>query len=57
MLVFSDKEPPGWGPRRIREREIRASFAEGWRVLRVEPAEFATLMGPARAWLASVERS
>ncbi|SRR5581483_889832 len=57
MLVFSDREPPGWGPRRVREKEIRDAFAHGWRVLRVEPAQFESLMGPAQAWLAVVERA
>ena len=29
MLCFSDEEPPGWGPRRITQAEIRGAFAPG----------------------------
>ena len=28
-LCFSDEEPPGWGPRRITQAEIRGAFAPG----------------------------
>jgi hypothetical protein len=31
MLCFSHREPGDWGPRRIREEEIRAAFADGGR--------------------------
>jgi 2-polyprenyl-3-methyl-5-hydroxy-6-metoxy-1,4-benzoquinol methylase len=29
MLCFSDRQPGDWGPRRVTEGEIRASFVEG----------------------------
>jgi cyclopropane fatty-acyl-phospholipid synthase-like methyltransferase len=32
MLCFSDRQAGDWGPRRIRQEEIRDSFAEGWTV-------------------------
>jgi len=32
LMCFSDQEPVGPGPRRIRQDEIRAAFAEGWTV-------------------------
>ena len=58
MLCFSDLEPGDWGPRRIRQDEIRASFRDGWRVEEIEPAELETTMEPGivRAWLASILR-
>src|SRR5207302_6840468 len=30
MLCFSDRFPPGLGPRRVSQEEIRASFPDGW---------------------------
>ena len=32
ILCFSDAEPPGEGPRRVTEAEIRGTFASGWAV-------------------------
>src|SRR5207244_11581336 len=29
VLCFSDRDPPGFGPRRVSQAEIRASFADG----------------------------
>jgi len=40
MLCFSDREPPGYGPRRISEREIRESFRDGWTIHSIRPARF-----------------
>jgi SAM-dependent methyltransferase len=59
MLCFSDLEPGDWGPRRIRQEEIRVSFGDGWRVEEIEPAELEITVEPgsARAWLASILRS
>ena len=37
MLVFSDEEPPGWGPRRVAQGEIRAALGQGWRIESIEP--------------------
>lgn len=58
MLVFSDEQPGETGPRRISQREIRETFAEGWTVDEIVPALFSTNFeaGPARAWLASLTR-
>jgi 2-polyprenyl-3-methyl-5-hydroxy-6-metoxy-1,4-benzoquinol methylase len=40
MLCFSERVPGAWGPRRVSEAEIRATFAGGaWRVHEVRPAE------------------
>ena len=30
MLCFSDRQPGEWGPRRVGQDEIRASFSAGW---------------------------
>lgn len=59
LLCFSDGEPPGWGPRRVTEAELRATFATGWRVLDIVPAVFETTLetGDVRAWRASVSRA
>jgi hypothetical protein len=37
MLRFSDRQPPGFGPRRVSQAEIEATFADGWRVDAIEP--------------------
>ncbi len=59
LLCFSDLEPGTWGPRRITQAELRASFDQGWRVVSIEPAMFDTLVHAdgARAWLAWIERA
>lgn len=59
MLCFSDLEPGDWGPRRIRQDEIRVSFSDGWRVEKIEPAmiEITVEPGSARAWLACILRT
>ena len=58
MLCFSEHEPGDWGPRRIRQDEIRASFSDGWRVEEIEPAaiEITIEPGSVHAWLASIVR-
>jgi SAM-dependent methyltransferase len=59
MLCFSDLEPGDWGPRRIRQDEIRLNFVDGWLVEAIEPSmiEITIDPGSARAWLASIARS
>jgi SAM-dependent methyltransferase len=58
LLCFSDEEPPGWGPRRVSEAELRATFAHGWQVLDVVPTVFETNLGDdgVRAWRATILR-
>jgi SAM-dependent methyltransferase len=58
LLCFSDEEPPGPGPRRISEWEIRDTFRPSFAVVRVEPARFESRIheGGARAWLATLTR-
>jgi cyclopropane fatty-acyl-phospholipid synthase-like methyltransferase len=59
MLCFSDRQPGDWGPRRVTEDEIRASFTEGWRVDAIEPATIDITIDPAGAfaWRASLTRT
>jgi cyclopropane fatty-acyl-phospholipid synthase-like methyltransferase len=58
MLCFSDLEPPGYGPRRISQREISDSFRDGWTVNYIREARFESRtreVGP-KAWLSSITR-
>lgn len=59
MLCFSEREPGDWGPRRVTRDEIRASFADGWRVDAIEPDVIDTTMDPtgAQAWLSVITRT
>ena len=59
MLCFSDKEPAGYGPRRISEQEIRETFSYGWSINYIRPATFESntrAQGP-HAWLSSITRT
>lgn len=59
MLCFSEHQPGDWGPRRITQEEIRASFADGWVVDSIEPAVIEITINPAgaQAWLVGATRS
>ena len=58
VLCFSDRFPPGLGPRRVSQEEIRASFSEGWTVEAIEAVglEVNFSPDPVPAWLATIER-
>jgi SAM-dependent methyltransferase len=58
MLCFSDRQPGDWGPRRVTEAEIRASFADGWTVDTIQAATIDITIDPdgAQAWLVSLTR-
>jgi hypothetical protein len=58
MLCFSDRQAGDWGPRRIRQEEIRDSFAEGWTVDSIQPAKIDITIDPhqAEAWLVVITR-
>lgn len=58
LLCFSDRQPPGQGPRRVREQEIRGTFVDGWVVREVVPAIFETNFDEpdVQAWRASIDR-
>ena len=61
LLCFSEHTPGTTGPRRVTQAEIRAAFAAGWTVERIEPSvlevreEYAP--EPARGWLAKIART
>lgn len=66
MLCFCDREPPGEGPRRATQEEIRAAFANGWQVREIRASAFKTANYPGAphfspggpyAWLASIVRA
>ncbi|BDG03722.1 class I SAM-dependent methyltransferase [Anaeromyxobacter oryzae] len=56
VLCFSDEEPPGYGPKRISEYEIRDAFRGIFAPTRIRPALFEHRFegGPAKAWLATL---
>ena len=65
VMCFSDKEPPGDGPRRISQQEIHEAFAQGWEVESIEEARFETRPnlddmqfseGGPKAWFCVVSR-
>jgi SAM-dependent methyltransferase len=59
MLCFSEDEPPGWGPRRVTQAEIRAAFVHGWDVEAIEPTELGVTLRtePVRGWFATIRRT
>jgi cyclopropane fatty-acyl-phospholipid synthase-like methyltransferase len=59
LLCFSDRQPGVFGPRRITRDELRAAFADGWRVDSIEPVtmDIAVQRGAAHAWLAAITRT
>lgn len=60
LMCFSDRQPGDWGPRRVREDELRAAFADGWTATAVTADTFAVNPGfgspVAQAWLATFRR-
>jgi ubiquinone/menaquinone biosynthesis C-methylase UbiE len=59
LLCFSERQPGDWGPRRVTQAELRASFADGWRFEAIEPAaiELSSMADRALAWLATLTRA
>jgi cyclopropane fatty-acyl-phospholipid synthase-like methyltransferase len=58
MLCFSELEPPGYGPRRVSQQEIRECFRDGWTVNSIQPAVFESNIREtgARGWLSSISK-
>lgn len=58
LMCFSELETRP-GPRRVTQHELRASFAQGWRIIELHAAHFESTMheGGAKAWLAVIERT
>jgi hypothetical protein len=61
LLCFSELTPGEAGPRRVTQEELRAAFADGWTVERIEGARFdvADEFATERpyAWLARIVRT
>jgi len=59
MLCFSDRQPGDWGPRRVTQDEIKASFGHGWQVDSIETSKIDINIDPngALAWRVSISRS
>jgi len=58
VLCFSDEEPPGPGPYRISESDLRDAFRSIFALMRIRPARFQSKTHEvgARAWLATLTR-
>jgi SAM-dependent methyltransferase len=61
LICFSDRQPGTFGPRRVRQDELRAAFSEGWTIASIEADTF-DIHEPrfdipfAQAWLADIQR-
>ena len=59
MLCFSDKEPPGQGPRRVSKAEIEQTFTSLFKIIYIKDSAFESRFGTGRreAYLLSAVRS
>jgi ubiquinone/menaquinone biosynthesis C-methylase UbiE len=59
MLCFSDKEPQGYGPRRVSKSEIERTFTPLFNIIYIKDAAFDSRLGPGsrKAYLLSAIRS
>ena len=66
LLRFSDDEPGTQGPRRVSEKEIKDTFADGWAIQSIERSQYEVRPDPndesfkdggPRAWFVVVKRS
>jgi SAM-dependent methyltransferase len=58
LLCFSDEEPPGIGPRRVSEWDLKSAFRGIFVLTRIRPGRLETRIHPggARAWVATLTR-
>ena len=60
LMCFSDRQPGDFGPRRVREDELRAALSDGWDVESITAEGFEVkrqfMNEMAQAWLAVVRR-
>ena len=60
LMCFSDRQPGEYGPRRVRQEELRAAFSDGWSVESIVADTFEVNAGfpsrAAQAWLATIHR-
>lgn len=59
MLCFSDKEPEGYGPRRISKAEIERTFTPLFNIVYIKDSAFYSRVEPhsSKAYLVSAARS
>ena len=66
LPCISDQEPGTQGPRRVSQKEIDVSFAEGWEVESIEPSRYEVRPDPndisfsdggPKAWFVVARRS
>ncbi|HET9080600.1 MAG TPA: class I SAM-dependent methyltransferase [Trebonia sp.] len=61
LMCFSDRQPGTWGPRRVREEELRAAFSDGWAIESITAGTFEINpmdgMTQVQAWLAVIKRN
>ncbi len=61
LMCFSDRQPGDFGPRRVRQDELRDAFSNGWTVESITAETFEVnrieSTEQARAWLATIRRS
>jgi SAM-dependent methyltransferase len=59
MLCFSERQPGEWGPRRVTEHDIRASFSDSWRIESIVRTTLDLTIDPrgAEGWLAAITRA
>jgi len=53
LLCWSERNPWGYGPRRVTQMELLGTFERGWRVDGIEDEELEGDLGTAHAWLAT----
>ena len=65
LMCFSDEEPGTQGPRRVAEKELQVSFAQGWEVISIRPVRFEVVPdlkefnfseGGPKAWFSVIRR-
>jgi hypothetical protein len=59
MLCFSDKEPEGYGPRRVSKAEIEHTFMPLFNIIYIKDKAFDSMAGPGsrKAYLLSAMRN
>lgn len=59
MLCFSERQPGDWGPRRVTENEINASFTNGWTINSIAAAKMDVTISSdgALAWFTTITRT
>lgn len=52
LLCWSERNPWGYGPRRVSQMELLGTFGKGWSVSGIEPSSYESLLQePIHAWL------